>query len=70
MKTLFITLEQAKSLAHDLAEYATMKDSSDREIFKGFEISFGDMLAESLQHDQGFEMTPIPQFTEIQADKV
>ena len=68
MKKLFLTLEQATSLAVDLQEYGAMKDSSKRSLFKGFEISFGDMFAEEPQPDQGFEMTPIPEFTEIEKD--
>ena len=68
MKKLFLTLEQADSLAGDLKEYAAMKDSSSRLLFKGFEISFGDMLAENPQPEQSFEMTPIPEFTEISKD--
>ena len=68
MKKLYLTLQQAKSLAEDLKEYAEMKDSHDRELFKGFEVSFGDMLADAPQPDQSFEMTPIPEFTKIEAD--
>ena len=68
MKKLFLTLEQATKLARDLSEYAAMQDSSQRSLFKGFEISFGDMLAENPQPDQSFEMTPIPEFTEIPKD--
>jgi len=68
MKKLFLTLEQATQLAGDLTEYAAMEDSSKRPLFKGFEISFGDMLAEKPQPDQCFEMTPIPEFTEISHD--
>jgi hypothetical protein len=45
-----------------------MQDSSQRPLFKGFEINFGDMLADKPQPDQSFEMKPIPEFTEICAD--
>ena len=69
MKELYITLEQAQKLGADLLEYSAMKDSSDREVFKGFKISFGDMLADDVQPDQGFELIPLPEFTEISADK-
>ena len=68
MKTLFLTSQQAAQLGCDLKEYVDMKDSSDREIFKGFKISFGDMLSKEMQPDQSFEMTPIPEFTEISKD--
>jgi len=68
MNKLCITLEQATKLGNYLVEYAAMQDSNQRPLFKGFEISFGDMLAEKPQPDQGFEMTPIPEFTEICAD--
>lgn len=68
MKKLFLTPDQAKQLASDLTEYSAMKDSSDRPLFKGFTISFGDMFADGLQSDQTLEMTPIPEFTEIGPD--
>ena len=68
MKKLYLTLEQATKLGSDLIEYAAMQDSSQRPLFKGFEISFGDMLADKPQPDQSFEMTPIPEFAEICAD--
>ena len=68
MKKLCLTLEQAKKLGDDLIEYAAMADSHHRPLFKGFEISFGDMLADKPQADQSFEMTPIPEFAEISAD--
>ena len=68
MNKLFLTLKQAQQLAEDLTEYSALKDSHDRDIFKGFEISFGCMLATEMQPDQGLEMTPIPEFTEISAD--
>ena len=68
MKKLYLTLQQAESLADDLKEYANMKDSNNRELFKGFEISFGDLLAQAPQSGESFEMTPIPEFTEIPAD--
>lgn len=68
MKALYITLTQATELGHDLIEYANMKDSSDRYLFKGFKITFGDTLANDLQSEQGFEMTPIPEFTQISKD--
>jgi hypothetical protein len=68
MKHLFLTIQQAKQLGSDLIEYSKIKDSSDRELFKGFDISFGDMLANEPQPDQSLEMTPIPEFTEISKD--
>jgi len=68
MKKLYITLEQATQLGGDLIEYATMEDSSKRSLFKGFEISFGDLLADKLMPDCSFEVTPIPGFMEISKD--
>ena len=68
MKKLFITIEQATQLGSDLVEYAAMNDSSSRSLFKGFEISFGDMLAKELMPDHSFEVTPIAEFTEISKD--
>lgn len=68
MKQLYLTLEQAKKIGNDLIEYAVMQDSSDRPLFKGFKIRFGDMFANELQPDQDFEMVPIPEYTEITAD--
>lgn len=68
MKKLYLSIGQAKQLAGDLTEYSAMKDSSDRPLYKGFEVSFGDMLAGSIQPDQSFEMTPVPEFTEINSD--
>lgn len=68
MKELFLTLEQATKLGNDLTEYVAMQDNSQRPLFKGFKISFGDMLAQSPEPDQSFEMTPIPEFTVISAD--
>lgn len=69
MKTLFITRAQAIQLSSDLLEYARMEDSSSRDIFKGFKIQFGDLLASDLQADQVFEVTPIPDFLEIGEDR-
>ena len=68
MKTLYLTLNQAKNLASDLAEYSAMKDSSDRDLYKGFKISFGDLSANEPQSSESMEMTPIPEFTEIDDD--
>ena len=68
MKTLYLTLNQAKNLASDLAEYSAMKDSSDRDSYKGFKISFGDLSANEPQSSESMEMTPIPEFTEIDDD--
>ena len=70
MKTLYLTLQQAEILGNDLIEYAQIMDSSDKFLFKGFKISFGDMLANDMQSDQGFELTPISEFTEIGPDSV
>lgn len=42
MKSLFLTREQALQLADDLKEYTEMEDSSNRDIFRGFEIKFDD----------------------------
>lgn len=68
MKTLYLTIAQAKQLGDDLIEYAQMQDSHERPLFKGFAIKFGDLLAQDIQPGQGFEMEPIPEFTEIAAD--
>ena len=68
MKKLFLTLEQATQLGSDLTEYAAMQDSSQRPLFKGFEISFGDIFANKMMPDESFEMIPIPEFTEISKD--
>ena len=68
MSALYLTLQQAKALGGDLIEYASIMDSSDRLLFKGFKISFGDMLANDMQPDQGLELTPISEFTEIARD--
>ncbi len=69
MKKLHITRKQAFSMAQQLEEYALMTDSSDRWLFKGFEISFGDPFVEEMQPDDGFEITPIPEFLEVEGDK-
>ena len=68
MKTLHLTIKQAKRLAIDLAEYAKMTDSSNREIFKGFKLSFGDLFCESMQPDETMELTPVAEYLEIEAD--
>ena len=68
MKELYLTLQQAKTLGGDLIEYSSIMDSSDRLLFRGFKISFGDMMANDMQPDQGLELTPIPEFTEIARD--
>lgn len=65
MKTLYLTRNQALNLANDLHEYVNFKDSSGRELFKGFRLSFGDTLANNLQPDESFEMRPISEYTEI-----
>lgn len=68
MKTLHITREQASQFGSDLIEYARMKDSSDRYLFKGFKVTFGDTIAVELRPSDGFEVTPIPEFIEISTD--
>ena len=62
MKVLFLTTKQAASLGEDLVEYSKMKDSSDRDLFKGFEISFGDLFSDEMQEGEALEVTPIPEF--------
>lgn len=68
MKSLFITAQQAKQLGSDLVEYAKLKDTSDRELFKGFELRFGDLLSDKMMGDQSFELHPIPDYAEISKD--
>ena len=68
MKKLYLTRTQAIVLADDLQEYAKMQDSNCRDVFSGFEISFGDMFAKEQQDDQSFEVTPIPNYLEIGED--
>jgi hypothetical protein len=70
MKKLFLSRKQAKDLASDLTEYAGLQDSSIRDIFQGFEISFGDVLAHGIQDNEEFELTPIPNYTLIQGAEV
>jgi len=68
MKKLFLTTEQAEVVARDLLEYSKFGDSSQRRLFKGFEINFGDLMAQGLQDDaikHGFSITPIPEFIEL-----
>ena len=65
MKTLFLTIEQAKQLGEDLVEYSGLMDSNKRLLFKGFKIEFGDPFATELCEHDSFEMTPIPEFLEI-----
>jgi hypothetical protein len=65
VKKLFLTLKQAEQLGRDLIEYSKMTDSSDRYLFKGFELSFGDLAAEKPQGGESFEVTPLPEFLEI-----
>lgn len=69
MKKLFLDREQAKQLGEDLIEYIAFKDSNDRNLFKGFEISYGDMLATEIHSDQDIEMVPISEFTLIEGEK-
>lgn len=68
MKKLFLTTKQALQLGEDLIEYSKMADSSDRYLYKGFEIAFGDLFAQEMQPEESFEMTPIPEFLEINND--
>ena len=68
MTKLYLTRQQATILGQDLIEYSRMTDSSERLLFKGFELSFGDMQARVLQPDDGLEVTPIPEFIEISKD--
>jgi hypothetical protein len=65
MKILFLTSEQAMQLGCDLQEYTNMKDSEDREIFKGFKILFNDAFELNIQPDQSFKILPMPHFVEI-----
>jgi hypothetical protein len=65
MKSLFLDRTQAKQLATDLLEYVEMSDSSNREVFKGFKLQFGDLAAEDITHD-GMELTAIPNFTSVE----
>lgn len=68
MSKLFLTRNQARQLATDLKEYSEMKDSSNRELFEGFQISFADGFRERLQKGSTLEVTPIPNWTEIDDD--
>jgi len=70
MKKLYLSRRQATDLAGDLIEYTALVDSSAREVFQGFEISFGDMLASGVQNDQTLELTPIPNYTLIEGSEV
>ena len=69
MKELHLTIKQAEALADDLKEYCQMEDSHKRPLFKGFKVSCGDPFFERLCPELGLEMTPIPEFTEIDADE-
>lgn len=66
MKALYLSREQAKSLGEDLVEYAAMKDVSDRDLFTGFKILFGDMLGDSPHDDQTLELHPIADYKEVE----
>jgi len=68
LKKLYLTSQQAAKLGNDLIEYATMRDSINGLLFKGFVISFGDMLADELQPELSLEMTAISEFIAINAD--
>lgn len=70
MKKLFLSRQQAKQLGDDLTEYLKFKDSSSRELFSGFEVSFGDMLEREVCSDQELTMVPIPSFTLIQGEDI
>jgi len=65
MKSLFLTRDQAAQLGDDLTEYVGMRDSSIREVFKGFEVRFGDPLSIGLEPTSGFEVHPIAEYLEI-----
>ena len=69
MKTLFLSRHQAGQLGSDLLEYLKFEDSSDRELFKGFKISFDDILAENVHCELDIEMTPIPEHTLISGEE-
>lgn len=52
MKSLFLTRNQAETIADDLSEYLKFKDSSERELFESFEIRFGDLAGSEPQKDE------------------
>ena len=68
MNSLYLTLEQAHSLATDLIEYANMQDSSQRDVFRGFEVRFDDVLTLAPAPDSSFSIYPIAERLEIEAD--
>lgn len=69
MKQLYLSNQQALSLAVDLAEYANLEDSNGRDLFKGFIIRYGDLLAEGVQEGETLEMHPIAECTLIEPDQ-
>jgi hypothetical protein len=65
MKSLFLSRAQAKNLADDLNEYSCMSDSSDRDVFSGFQITFDDLQGETVREKDMIKMIPLPNYTEI-----
>jgi hypothetical protein len=68
VKKLYLTRKQARTLSADLQEYAGMADSSQRYLFKGFQLCFGDKFAEEMQPGSALAVTPLPEFMEVEAD--
>lgn len=65
MNNLYLTRNQALNLASALEEYTEMHDSSERFVFKGFQISFGDALKTEMQAGDSVEVVPIPDFLDV-----
>jgi hypothetical protein len=66
MKRLYLDRQQAFQLAVDLKDYLAMNDSSERDVFKGFRLQFGDLASDDIQHDDEMELTAIPNSTLIE----
>jgi hypothetical protein len=69
MASLFLSRKQAMEMAEDLEEYAGLFDSGNRDLFKGFEIRFGDPLSTELHPEMDIEIRPIPEFLLIGGDE-
>ena len=70
MKKLCLSRKQARNLANDLLEYHMFRDSSNREMFKGFVVEFDDKMVNEVCSDKTIRMTPITDFVEIDGEDV